>query len=83
MKTSTEDTGAASEEGKKEGEGNESDESQSLFSTLKGHLNTANNWLMKGLNITNGITNSKYLQPYKLLYWLKPTNKRFVFPMVA
>ena len=83
MKTSTEDTGAASEEGKKEGEGNESDESQSLFSTLKGHLSTANNWLMKGLNITNGITNSKYLQPYKLLYWLKPTNKRFVFPMVA
>lgn len=81
LKTSTEDTGAQS--GQNQGDGNNSAQGQSLFSTLKGHLNSANAWLQKGLPITNGITNSRYLQPYRLLYWLNPTNKRFVFPMVA
>lgn len=82
MKSATEDT-----EAPKEGEGEDKDKNNeqqsSLFTTLKNHLNTANNWLMKGLPITNGITSSRFLQPYKLLYWLNPTNKRFVFPMVA
>ena len=78
MKTATEDT-----EAPKEGEGKNNEQQSSLFTTLKGHLNTANKWLGEGLPITNGITSSRFLQPYKLLYWLNPTNKRFVFPMVA
>ena len=80
MKSATEDTEAPKEG---EGEGGNNERQSGLFTTLKNHLNTANEWLMKGLPITNGITSSRFLQPYKLLYWLNPTNKRFVFPMVA
>lgn len=82
MKSATEDT-----EAPKEGEGDDKNKNNqqqsSLFTTLKNHLNTAAGWLNQGLPITNGITSSRFLQPYKLLYWLNPTNKRFVFPMVA
>jgi hypothetical protein len=91
MKSATEDTEAP----KKEGEGDDknkdkdkdkdkdNEQQSSLFTTLKTHLNTAAGWLNQGLPITNGITSSRFLQPYKLLYWLNPTHKRFVFPMVA
>lgn len=33
--------------------------------------------------ISNGITNSTYLAPYKLLYSLEETKQRYVFPMIA
>lgn len=38
---------------------------------------------IKSENPINNISGSKWLKPYSLLYWLKATEKQYVFPMVA
>lgn len=40
--------------------------------------------MLGGTNVSNGIsnTNHNYLKPYSLLYWLKATEKRYIFPML-
>lgn len=40
-------------------------------------------WDMIGdTDVTNGISNNDYLKPYSLLYWLKATEKKYIFPML-
>lgn len=43
--------------------------------------------ISKDVKIVNGLTdqtpNSDYLNPYRLLYWLEATNKKYVFPIVG
>lgn len=55
----------------------------SIYKSLKSGMNNLADYTVGNIDITNGITNSKYLAPYKLLYDLKETNQRYVFPMVA
>lgn len=63
-----------------QGQGNDQS-SKSFFSRIQ---KTFDGYKSKfKFNVTNGITSSKYLKPYSLLYWLKPTGKQYVFPMVA
>jgi len=33
--------------------------------------------------VENNIRTSNLLRPYSLLYWLEPTHKRYVFPMIS
>ena len=33
--------------------------------------------------VENNIRTSNLLRPYSLLYWLEPTDKRYVFPMIS
>lgn len=40
-------------------------------------------YLGKSFKITNGISESKYLKPYSLLYWLEETKQRYVMPMIS
>lgn len=40
-------------------------------------------YLGKSFKITNGISESKYLKPYSLLYWLEETKQRYVIPMIS
>ena len=46
-------------------------------------LNAAWSSISDRTEITNGITGSKYLKPYSLLYWLSATDKRYTFPMIS
>ena len=50
---------------------------------LMSAISAAWNFISDKVNIKNGITEAEYLKPYSLLYWLKATNKRYVFPMVG
>jgi hypothetical protein len=53
---------------------------------VKGKFNSAAEWLGSIINeygVTNGIKDSIYLKPYNLLYWLKETNHKYVFPMIS
>lgn len=50
---------------------------------LMSAISAAWSFISDKVDITNGITEAEYLKPYSLLYWLKATNKRYVFPMVG
>lgn len=69
-----------------QGQGNGvSNASKFMFSKLQQGVNLLASHTVDKISkkMDNGIMNSKYLAPYKLLYDLKATNQRFVFPMVA
>lgn len=64
---------------------NTSDGTKNLINGFAAGLMTAlkSAWDMIGdKNVTNGISDVDYLKPYSLLYWLKATNKRYIFPML-
>lgn len=69
-------------QGRTDGSG-DSNGVESIYNGLKSQMNNLADYTVGNIDITNGITNSKYLAPYKLLYDLKETNQRYVFPMVA
>lgn len=68
-------------EGAKEGEKQEP--KNNFFTNINETFKKIKGKIIKGLAVTNGIRDSAYLKPYSLLYWLQPTGKQYVFPMIA
>ena len=54
-----------------------------IWDVSKNGLSYVFNYLEKSFKITNGISESKYLKPYSLLYWLEETKQRYVMPMIS
>lgn len=56
-----------------------------MYTGIKGGINWLADKTINNIakNIKNGVGNSSYLAPYKLLYDLNATNQKYVFPMVA
>lgn len=67
---------------------NTSDNTKNVLRGFAAGLMTAlaSAWEMIGnTDVTNGIRsnlNDNYLKPYSLLYWLKATDKKYIFPML-
>lgn len=47
------------------------------------NIGTRTEELFSNTKNINGLSGSRWMKPYSLLYWLKETNKQYVFPMVA
>lgn len=71
------------EEPKKEAKTDVGGSIQKVYDTITQSISEVFGGKDAKLNIENGITNSQYLKPYSLLYWLKATNKRYTFPMLS
>lgn len=54
-----------------------------VWNASKNGLGQVFDYLGKSFKITNGISESKYLKPYSLLYWLEETKQRYVMPMIS